>query len=226
MAKKAPKESWISIDWKNRDDTRFENLTPDIRDVINQHIFNGFIGEKGGKGTNISNHVHLEFTKMPSKKETEAWEHRTRFRSVLAKAIVEIDAEEVRVIYVDSAEIKDDTLVIKGNKDAWKYTLYIIPSEFKVAYELYEGSPYERVDTGLLRFASREQIERRFGHYEMVDKDKDMKEATFEVKPANTGKVSSVVFEDDVLVYSKQLKAPLEINAQASQNQIRTYGTP
>jgi D-sedoheptulose 7-phosphate isomerase len=27
-------------------------------------------------------------------------------------------------------------------------------------------------------------------------------------------------------VYSKQLKAPLEINAQASQNQIKTYGTP
>jgi hypothetical protein len=227
VAKKGSKESWVNVDWKNRDDNRFENLTPDARDIINSHIFSGFIGEKGGKGWNISNHLHLEFTKMPSKKETEAWEHRTRFRSVLVKAIVEIDAEEIRVIYVSDAQIKNDSLVIKGSKEqGWKYTLYCIPTDFKVSYELYEGSPYERVDSGVIKFASKEQIGKRIGHYEMVGMGKDKMEATFEIKPVNTGTVSSIVFEDDVLIYSKHLKGALEIDAHATENQIKTYSNP
>lgn len=224
MAKKSSKDSWVSIDWKNRDDTRFENLTPDVRDIINQNIFSGFIGEKGGKGINISNHLHLEFAKLPSRRETEAWEHRTRFRSVLVKAVVEIDAEEVRVIYVDNVEVRNDTLFIRGSKqEGWKYTLYCLPSESKIAYELYEGSPYERIETGLVKFASKEQIEKRIGRHDWVGWGKDKMEATFREEPAKVGTVSSIVFEDDVLVYSKQLKGVLEIDSHATDNQMKTY---
>jgi hypothetical protein len=220
----AKKESWINIDWKNREDTRFENLTPDIRNIINQNILSGFIGEKGGKGLNVSNHVHLEFTKVPAKTETETWEHRTRFRSVLVKATVEIDAEEVRVIYVDNAEVRNDTLFIRGSKqEGWKYTLYCLPSELKISYEIYEGAPFERLGPGLIKFASKEQIEKKIGHHDWVSWGKDKMEATFREDPVKTGTVSSVVFEDDVLIYSKRLKGALEIDAHATDNQIKTY---
>jgi hypothetical protein len=191
---------------------------------MNENILNGFIGEKGGKGQNISNHMHLEFTKAPTKTEAEAWEHRTRFRSVLVKAAVEIDSEEVRVIYVDSVDVKNDILSVKGSKqEGWKYTLYCLPSELKVSYEVYEGAPFERLGTGLVKYASKEQIEKKIGHHDWVSWGKDKMEATFKEDPVKTGTVNSVVFEDDVLVYSKNTKGALEIDAHATENQIKTY---
>jgi hypothetical protein len=227
VAKKASNGSWIDIDWKNREDNRFENLTPDVRDSMNMRIFSGFIGEKGGRGWNISNHLHLEFTKLPSTKEIEAWEHRTRFRSVTVKAVVEIDTNEVRVIYVDFAEDKNDSLLIGGSKDqGWKYTLYCLPSDFKVAYELYEGSPFQRAGPSLIKFASREQIEKRRGRHEIVSEDKNKGEATFKISPVASGRVSSIVLRDDVLIYSKSSKEVLEIDAHPTENQIRTYKDP
>ncbi|WXG45686.1 MAG: hypothetical protein WED05_03185 [Candidatus Atabeyarchaeum deiterrae] len=194
---------------------------------MNARIFNGFIGEKGGRGWNINNYMHLEFSKLPSTKETEAWEHRTRFRSVVAKALVEIDTVQVRVIYVDFAEDKKESLVVGGSKDqGWQFTLYCFPSNFKVAYELYEGSPFQRVGPNLVTFASKEQIEKRRGRFEMVNEDKSKMEATFKIKPVSSGEVASIVFRDDVLVYSKSPKDVLEIDAHATDNQIKTYKDP
>jgi hypothetical protein len=227
VTKKLSDGSWINIDWKNRDDNRFENLTPDIRDSMNVRIFSGFIGEKGGRGSNISNHLHLEFSKLPSTKETDAWEHRTRFRSVIVKAIVEIDTSEVRVIYVDFAEDKNDSLTIGGSKDqGWKYTLYCLPTDFKVEYELYEGSPFQRVGPNLLKFASKEQIDKRRGRHELINEDKKKGEATFKMTPIASGIVSSIVFRDDVLIYSKSAKEVLEIDTHPTENQIKTYKDP
>lgn len=227
MTKKPSEGTWIDIDWKNREDSRFENLTPDVRDSMNVRIFSGFIGEKGGRCTNINNRLHLEFSKLPSTKETDSWEHRTRFKSVIVKAIVEIDTNEVRVIYVDFAEDKNDSLLIGGSKDqGWKYTLYCLPADFKVEYELYEGSPFRRVGPNLLKFASKEQIEKRRGRHELINEDKKKGEATFKITPIASGLVSSIVFRDDVLVYSKSAKEVLEIDSHATDNQTKTYRDP
>jgi ribosome-associated translation inhibitor RaiA len=75
-------------------------------------------------------------------------------------------------------------------------------------------------------FASKEQIEKRRGRFEMVNEDKSKMEATFKINPVSSGEVASIVFRDDVLVYSKSPKEVLEIDAHATDNQIKTYKDP
>jgi len=222
MDKEKSKEFWIDIYWKNRDDPMFENLTRFTRDCINNSLKNNFIVERGGTCRIENNRLHLEFTKLPSKKEIEEWEHFTRFKSVQIKAVIGIDTWEIKVDQVNDIVVKEKSLIIRGSEQL-KSTLFCFIKDNKIMCELYEGFPHERVNTNQIRFIGRGEIDRlkRVG-YELVKEDE--LGAIFKIKPLRVEKVDSIIFEGHALIYSKQHRERvLNICINPSKSQVEGY---
>jgi hypothetical protein len=225
VSNKEPSGDSIEVKWGNRDHPLFEDLTNTTRDAIDKRISSNFIGERGGKGFNQNDRLHLEFIKMPSSKELEEWEMHSRHKEVKIKAFVEISAQIIRVNSVEDIVIQDGMLLIKGSEQQKRNsTLFCFPKSDGIAYELYDVSPSERVDAGQLQFTFKLDIDRmkETGHG-ILSEDEAKPEAIFRVDPIKSGEVDSMVFEESVLIYTKTSGGVLLIDAFPSETQRANY---
>ena len=215
-------ENWINIYWKNRDDPLFEYLSKDTRDYINGRLQNNFIVEKGVCCVD-DDYLYIEAVKLASKMEVEEWGHRTRFKSVMVKALVGIEAQEIRVDLVTIFEVENKSAFLRNSEDDYS-TLFCLIENSDLVCELYEGPVSERVNTGQVRFCTPGEIEKRKeSGLEILLEGED---PIFQLSPYRSEKVDSIVFEDVALVYSKQLKKDtIEISMNPSTSQIEKYGT-